>query len=1694
MKTNKNSEESLGRMVVGISAVQAALESETSGTFGADIGSVTTSTHVTFAEQKSSVETYHTEYVRDYSYQSAKTSLGDHIASNLHFYSLLDVLFPDSDIPAIRSIDSRQLLSHSSLFHLIEQTVLPVPQLQRSSRVGVLLSEGPELASCLLTVMANCCAVPINYDLTNVEILAELTCLGACACILEYSRSSESIASLLAESGIVPVFLISNSSYAGVFSLVLNPEEQILLSSYNIEPYMISPAKIQDDRLFLPSWIIMDRSIYTKFVQILFIRHSRTRRRILYLDRLAKDEVLKQYPVRVILLVLLFLKAHCPDNVALVALYLARMARCHDLGNSYREDLTEPNDIVMILRTSGTSGNKKTVPYTLKTLIVGAKCVADTWELKAGKDINLNMMPLYHVGGIVRNLLAPMVSQSTVIITPGFDAQAFWDILQNYSPTWYYAVPTMHMAILDQGNELMKIHHGHKKSNGMSTSIRMIANAGGGLPHSLAVRLREMFQESTVLPSYGMTECMPIASPPIGYKLEKPGCSGIAVGPEIAIMNGNNELLGAAEFGKIMVRGWPVFGGYENDAKANELSFTKDGFFDTGDMGYLDKDGYLFITGRSKEIINRGGETVSPVEIEDAVLAHPKIATCLAFSVPHNTLQETIGVVIVLKSGVTRVGLSQLQKFVGDKLHPTKWPQLVVFMDDLPKNMTNKPLRIKLADRLGLNEITDTTPIFERIYEAQCPVKGSPITEPIICHKAPGVELKQLQNIFGLMESITEYYIFEESEGKFAVLAAGSNISEGSIIQYLSQHIHEYLIPTGIVVVEQIPKNKTGDVDSSVSRKIFEEATNESMNLFERKVGELFLEVLGLEKIPKKSADFFEIGGSSMAVGKIMAIIRSRFGMKLSPTVLIKNRTCELFALALSKNLEFTKKILDGNEGLPQNDFVAPDVLSKSPTSIAALVIQILPLFLFRPIRVATAYLLFTQFICIWDDFLFYPLTEYRGTVAGTFGIIALLIISSLSAAFCVSIADPIICIASKWLIIGTYKTGRYPLWGQYYLRWWLVDQIQSIYTRGIFSLTETTKIFYMRLMGAKIAWNVQMAPDFVIREYDLIKIHSNCVIGTSSLRSFTVEPGLMVLKSIVLGENCAINAKCTIAAGSKLPPDTVLPPLSSSHELFESNPKYRIFVQTAANEPNFLILLFFAWPVMGFVKLFSALPWIGVIYWLLQFPFFPDEDQYLSLDTFARLVVHQTEPYRIGIFLLAAVTKVICAPWFELAAVIFVKRWILGKFTEGQKIETQWYLTKSYIMYNIVGLGGLCGVYDLLGRHYEGISILYRLLGAKIGKRVYWPGTPMRISEFDLLEVGDDVVFGSRSALQFTDAIESRKIVIESGAMLADRCIVLPGVLICKNATIGSGSLLSKNGYYPPGSTWIGSKDGDAVLWEEGTPESAVQPTLKPFGKAFYLKDAKFTIYSQFFIFFYNVIFSVCASVIWAAVPLSGIMVSGYIYRGEVKHYINTHHQQLLIGAIFIFTIVVAYNIAQILAFLISISAKWIVIGKREAGSYDWDKSSYCQRWQITISLQQALEPSLGSIRGSHYLVSYFRSLGCSIGEHVCLYPTGADPMMTEPDLLTIGDHSVVENASLICHINSKGNFALNKLKVGSWCSMASDSRLLSGAEMSDGSRLMEHTLVIGGEVVDSGAIMQGWPADEVRPLTAEGRQLSKT
>lgn len=351
------------------------------------------------------------------------------------------------------------------------------------------------------------------------------------------------------------------------------------------------------------------------------------------------------------------------------------------------------DDVALLLHTSGTTSRPKLVPLTHNRICESARNIAASLALTP-EDRCLNLMPLFHIHGLVGAVLSSLTIGAGVVCTPGFNASQFFEWLREFQPTWYSAVPTMHQAILARAAE----NDGTKGSN----RLRFIRSCSAALPPAVMAGLEKTFGVP-VVEAYGMTEAShQMACNPLPPRARKPGSVGVPTGTEVAIMDDRGNLLPATKTGEIVVRGPSITSGYEGNPEANAKSFTN-GWFRTGDEGYIDSDGYIFLTGRIKELINRGGEKISPREIDDLLLSHPAVAQALAFAIPDAKLGEEVGAAVVLKAG-QKVTELDIQEHMAQRTADFKVPRRVVFLEKLPTGPTGKPQRIGLAKVLGLNE------------------------------------------------------------------------------------------------------------------------------------------------------------------------------------------------------------------------------------------------------------------------------------------------------------------------------------------------------------------------------------------------------------------------------------------------------------------------------------------------------------------------------------------------------------------------------------------------------------------------------------------------------------------------------------------------------------------------------------------------------------------------------------------------------------------------------------------------------------------------------------------------------------------------------------------------------------------------------------------------------------------------------
>ena len=351
----------------------------------------------------------------------------------------------------------------------------------------------------------------------------------------------------------------------------------------------------------------------------------------------------------------------------------------------------QTDDVALILHTSGTTSRPKIVPLTHRNVCASARNISATLGLTQA-DRELHIMPLFHIHGLIAGVLAPMAAGSSIFCTPGFNALKFFGWMKECKPTWYTAVPTMHQTILSRAAGNVDVI--------AANPLRFIRSSSSSMPTQVIAELEKVFK-APLIESYGMTEAAhQMASNPLPPAKRIPGSVGIAAGPEVGIMDLDGQLLAPGEIGEIVIRGENVTLGYENNDKANAEAFTH-GWFRTGDQGTLTADGYLSLTGRLKEIINRGGEKVSPREVDEVLMDHPAVMQVVTFAMPHAKLGEEVAAAVVIRENHTLTE-RELRDFASTKLADFKVPKKILFLAEIPKGATGKLQRIGLADKLGL--------------------------------------------------------------------------------------------------------------------------------------------------------------------------------------------------------------------------------------------------------------------------------------------------------------------------------------------------------------------------------------------------------------------------------------------------------------------------------------------------------------------------------------------------------------------------------------------------------------------------------------------------------------------------------------------------------------------------------------------------------------------------------------------------------------------------------------------------------------------------------------------------------------------------------------------------------------------------------------------------------------------------------
>lgn len=898
----------------------------------------------------------------------------------------------------------------------------------------------------------------------------------------------------------------------------------------------------------------------------------------------------------------------------------------------------------------------------------------------------------------------------------------------------------------------------------------------------------------------------------------------------------------------------------------------------------------------------------------------------------------------------------------------------------------------------------------------------------------------------------------------------------------------------------------------------------------QRRVRQAFSNALhcDAEDVDVQASFFEDLGGDTKKAGELLSALGADFNIHLPFSLLAKEASVEgisAFIETYNRKEQSTDATNKCNE-------------KYSSTRVWLLILQLFPIVVLYPAQG-----------CLELILQLYILSKTRGwghtaTLHGRVGNLVLSLVSSW--AICQTLY-PFIGMLAKWSIIGRYREGTYPMWGQYHTRWWIVQKIVMLCGKGIFELNDSTRNIYCRLMGAKIGKNV-LITDVPLGEWDLLDIRDGAVLTKCQCRPFAAEQDTsMYLGRIVIGERSSIGLLSVVAPGTEVLPDSQMGANSSSWEEKDLRANGQERDGSRINEPHWLLSLTLTLP-MSFVSwTISFLPWF-----FATFPLIYSAPKSSTIPLRVIVESYQEAP-QLAYTYLSVGSKTVFGPaisfFFAISIRYFFKMLFGALPTDPSDINGNFTSWRARIPKTLFPEAQMQELNELLGHHNEARSGALRWLGATVGKRIFWPNMGPAVGDYHLLNVGDDVTFGENCHLLTTDENSSGQITIDDGAIIADQVCVLPGVTIGKRAAIGFGTLTRRGQYYEHDQTYIGCKDGHIArsasfgekLWgmestpnqestnekggskaerrrkkETSSPPEACRvtsparleeglssrtgvhekdeprlrlgsapPEESPYNRAMYMKDAPYHVLTPSAALCFSVFMTLFTAVYWNIPALSSIKIAAHLFTLWIKFVDNTY-DVLILYALALASAIVLNAAFVFFAFGLIVLAKRMLIGKHKEGVYDWDKSPYCQRRQILISIEKLTRRCfidkgiLSLLTGTHWIVLYYRALGATIGKDCALFANGYPSLMlTEPDLIEIGDRVTICNASIVSSIDRRGSVRLARIKIGNGCVLRSGSQILCGAEMKEGSCLLEHTLILPDEVIGRNWTMHRRPAE---------------
>ncbi|KAK2592200.1 hypothetical protein QQS21_010119 [Conoideocrella luteorostrata] len=1446
-----------------------------------------------------------------------------------------------------------------------------------------------------------------------------------------------------------------------------------------------------------------------------------------------------------------------------------RDERGHDVNASVlpRPRANKADSVCLKVFNSSPWLKRELVAVTPHELLREAYRAAESWELTPN-DTGVSLASV-HDAGLSKMFLAPLLSGGSVVCCSPTDVPGFWDAVERVQPSWYIASQSTHKNIL--ANAPFQSNHVER------SKFRLACGADGFIPPQLASLIWDVFGCASVIDPLRCDDVLSSADLSLPKKLsvsrqpsepsEDVSPTGNAWENELHNWRRGSEQRGTT--GSISRRNsnrrasqqqlaqQQLVPGRRKSSKFSTLS-GKTIAPRAESVDQTGKDDFLGAIGANDNSITCNGSKILPEEVEEAIMAaseieespiYRRIAQVLAFPTTHDILGQDVAVILVSRPESPRVGLRTLHDALLEvKLDRVKWPMLIVYMDSIPQR-NGQPLRTRLQQRLYLPPLSSGTGYLARHWEATCPPHDASFMKEID-RKQCQVEHRDLTTIINSVVPSNfraflqrdaqngGYEAFLAPEVSLASLRSMRDDWEEYIRRLMTITTHGYMVPVNIYMLSvALPRKEDGSVDEKELAELRSELRKKSHSdlddSIKARVKAAFAAALSRDvDTIDAGSNFFQLGGNRAKAEKFLRRLRVEFNIDLTHSVMAKDATLETIARYIVPEFEEnTEKGTDDEE--------MSELYSSRRWWLMAL--QLLPMIILYPARRSAQWT-----VQLW----LLSRTRFWENNSVLHGRLFNLILSILGAWASVTLTFPLVGIILKWIIIGRYKEGQYPMWGTYHTRWWMVQKITSLCGMGFFELNDFGKSLYCRLMGAKIGKGVKMN-NVVLGEWDLLDIRDGVSLTKCQVRPFAAEKNsTMYLARIVIGERAVVGVFSIIAPGTEILPDTCLGTNSSSWEQRDSITSLSLENQAGPRirDPHWILTVLLTYPIHWLGWCIALTPWLGA-----QIPV-----QYLppqGSNTPLRVILNwfNTNP-QIAFHYVAVMGRVLITPMLTFGFAALFRFTCIVSWgdlpTDTSQVKGHFPSWRSTIMKTLYPESQLTEMNELLGQHHEARSFILRALGAKIGKRVCWPNIGPTIADYHLLNIGDDVTFGSDVQLMTTDEHSSGVITIQKDAVLGDHACLLPGVSVGERTTIGFGTLTKRGKEYPSDKAFVGCRNGDVAhsdsyahrLWDGPTLPATVEEaessesdreerknsdiTLvdmtrmatrmeeggagiqnnnrelghatqgaqprkgsqhdRPWYRARHLKEAPYLMLSPLATLGFSMFMTVFTEFYWNVPALSAMKLAAGIFVLDFKQ-LETKWDPVVLYLLNTITTIALTFASAMMAIGFVLIMKKLLVGQYKPGIYDWDKSSFPQRWQILLAVEKLIQHCyvdkggiITLLTGTEWLVLYYRALGAKIGKDCALFASGNPSLMlTEPDLIEMGDRVVVDNAAIISHLDRRGSIQLDKIKIGNRCVLRSSSNILMGSVMKDDSCLLEHTLILPGGNVEEGWTMHRRPGE---------------